>query len=77
MTNMSYCRFENTYRDLRDCAEDIDDEAMIKELSKTEFEFRGDLISLCRDIIAKVGDENEDDIRTLWEQAQEESDEEL
>ena len=27
MPNMSYCRFENTYNDLVDCLENINDEA--------------------------------------------------
>jgi hypothetical protein len=27
MSNMSYCRFENTYNDLIDCLENISDEA--------------------------------------------------
>jgi len=26
MANMSYCRFENTYNDLKDCLEHINDE---------------------------------------------------
>ena len=33
MTNMSYCRFENTYHDLKDCIENFTD---LSDLSKSE-----------------------------------------
>lgn len=45
MSNMSYVRFENTLRDLRDCAEHLDD-----ELSQREKEARERLIRLCQEI---------------------------
>lgn len=45
MANMSYCRFENTYRDLMDCYGHIED-----ELSETEERYRKRLILLCRHI---------------------------
>lgn len=37
MSNMSYCRFENTYRELCDCVEHIEDE----NLSESEKFYRG------------------------------------
>lgn len=46
MSNMSYCRFENTLRDLEDCSEHLDDE----NLSKYEQRARERLIELCREI---------------------------
>ncbi len=46
MANMSHCRFENTFKDLQDCHENIDND----ELSKTEQRYRKLLISLCADI---------------------------
>lgn len=46
MANMSYCRFQNTLRDLRDCYEHIDDD----NLSETESKARNKLIILCTDI---------------------------
>jgi len=49
-TNMSYCRFENTYRDLQDCYNAMDD-----DLSEEETEFRKRLIELCRDISDEYG----------------------
>lgn len=43
---MSYCRFENTYADLQECYESMDD-----DLSKTEHEYRQLMVKLCQDII--------------------------
>lgn len=47
MSNMSYCRFENTYNDLGDCANHIDD----MDLSKTEARYRKRLVEQCQQII--------------------------
>jgi hypothetical protein len=57
MSNMSYCRFENTLDDLRDCAEHMDD-----NLSEREQTCRDSLIVLCHRIAAESGqfDEEED-----------------
>jgi hypothetical protein len=46
MANMSYCRFENTYRDLQDCYYNIDG-----ELSAREHVYREQLIDLCKALI--------------------------
>ena len=46
MANMSYCRFQNTLRDLKDCYEHIDDD----DLSQDEIKARKKLIVLCTDI---------------------------
>ena len=51
MANMSYCRFENTLNDLRDCFESIDDE----DLSKREALCRSALIKLCAKILTSQG----------------------
>jgi len=60
-SNMSYCRFENTYRDLYDCYDHFDD-----DLSKNEFRYRNDMLELCQRIIDSYGeyefDESDDDI---------------
>ena len=50
MPNMSYCRFENTYRDLQDCQQHMDE-----ELSTTEKMYRNNLILLCQNI-GDIGD---------------------
>lgn len=46
MANMAYCRFENTYQDLVDCIEHLED----TELSDSEKTHRQKLIKLCKDI---------------------------
>ena len=58
MSNMSYCRFENTYRDLQDCKENMDD----TDLSDTEKKYRKWLIELCQDIASDYyGEQKEDE----------------
>jgi len=46
MANMSYCRFENTLRDLRDCYDNMDND----NLSKSEFYARKQMIEMCINI---------------------------
>ena len=46
MSNMSYCRFENTLRDLQDCLEHINDD----DMSADEIRARTTLIKTCEDI---------------------------
>jgi hypothetical protein len=46
MSNMSYCRFENTYKDLEDCLEHLED----GDLSKIEELYRDKLMFLCESI---------------------------
>ena len=45
MANMSYCRFENTYEDLRDCFDNIND-----DLDGSEFRYRNRIIELAKQI---------------------------
>ena len=59
MSNMSYCRFENTLRDLRDCFDAMNEED-IDELSQYEAEAKDTLIELCRTIIEYDDAWNED-----------------
>ena len=47
MANMSYCRFENTLSDLRDCKEALDNG---EELSSREAKKAKALLALCREI---------------------------
>lgn len=47
MANMSYCRFENTYRELCICADHTHDE----DLSDSESKYRWKLIELCGQIV--------------------------
>ena len=56
MTNMSYCRFQNTLEDLRDCAEYIlsgeDDDG--EELSREEERARQHMIKLIRKLAVEL-----------------------
>ncbi len=54
MANMSYCRFENTYRDLKDCSLNMDEPG-----SSSEKMFRERLIKLCVQIADDYRDEIE------------------
>lgn len=46
MPNMSYCRWENTYLDLRDCFD-----ALEENVSQTEEHYQKKLIELARKLI--------------------------
>lgn len=46
MANMSYCRFQNTVEDLRDCEEYLDS----NNLSESEDSARDRLIAICKRI---------------------------
>lgn len=48
--NMSYVRFENTLRDLRDCYDHMDDVE-----SESEQKARGRLVKLCQEIADDYG----------------------
>jgi len=53
---MSYCRFENTYRDLRDCFRDMS-ETDFYELSETEQEYRNKIVVMCKEIAEQFEEE--------------------
>jgi hypothetical protein len=55
MSNMSYCRFENTYYDLVDCYEHIHEGE--DEMSEYEKSAKAKLIKLCRKIAENFSDE--------------------
>jgi len=54
MSNMSYCRFENTANDLQDCVDDwyLDDDA-----SDSEKRSRDKIIKLAKEIVEMEGDD--------------------
>ena len=54
MSNMSYCKFRNTYNDLSDCAERWD-EIPDKEMDEDELKARKQLINACCDIALDFG----------------------
>jgi len=49
MSNMSYCRFQNTYKDLEDCYENWDNN--LDEDEVEEKEAKKKLLKLCKDIV--------------------------
>jgi hypothetical protein len=53
MSNMSYCRFENTLADLRDCYENWDS----KLENESEVKARARMLKLCKDIVDDYGDD--------------------
>lgn len=66
MGNMSYCRFENTFRDLMDCYRALQDRDF-DSLSENEQDYRNRLVELCKDIadefeVEEIVDEDEEDI---------------
>ena len=57
MGNMSYCRFENTYSDLVDCKDALDNDGGLNELEDSELDYAKELIELCQEITDRYGDE--------------------
>lgn len=54
MTNMSYCRFENTSNDLQDC---VDNWCLDNDASDYEKGAKRKIIRLAREIVEMEGDE--------------------
>ena len=52
MSNMSYCRFENTARDLRDCLDAIQDGEINDLGSQYEVDALEELLDLCKEVVA-------------------------
>ena len=50
MANMSYCRFENTARDLRDCVQAIENGEHTDDLSSYERDGLEELLDLCEEM---------------------------
>jgi len=58
MANMSYCRFENTYKDLVDCYNAMMDG--IEDLSSTEKKYFEKMVKLCKQIADDFNEDEED-----------------
>lgn len=54
MSNMSYCRFQNTANDLSDCYDSLFDE----DLSDDEKRARRRLIQTCREIVNEADNDD-------------------
>ena len=63
MSNMSYCRFENTLGDLKDCRDALEEEG-IDGLSESELKAYKKLVEVCREIVEFEDEQDslEDDI---------------
>ena len=59
MSNMGYCRFENTLRDLQDCRDALQEP--FEDLSNDEANAALELISLCKEIADNHYEELEDE----------------
>jgi len=65
MANMSYCRFENTTRDLNDCVDALQNDS-VNTLSDTEFDSLVRMVKLAEELLEyKEEIEAEDDDRAL------------
>jgi hypothetical protein len=64
MGNMSYCRFENTARDLRDCLDAIQNNDL-KEMSGYEMNGFLALVEVCKTIASIYEDFDADDLKTM------------
>lgn len=58
MVNMSYCRFENTYKGLEECMDYINNNSF----SASESKYRQKLIKLCIEIAEDFKEESEEEI---------------
>lgn len=57
MGNMSYCRFQNTLKDLRDCVEALDEICdNLEELSEDESMAAAELIAVCQKLGLRFDD---------------------
>jgi len=59
--NMSYCRFQNTLSDLKDCFDNLPN----GDLSRDEANAFVDLVLLAKEIAAQYEDYNEDELKDL------------
>jgi hypothetical protein len=55
--NMSYCRFENTLRDMQDCYWALNE---FDDLSASEREARSRMLKLCQEMLNEAMDEPEE-----------------
>lgn len=58
MANMSYCRFENTLKDLEDCVETLNNDLSyeIKQMSDSEKEALRSMLDLAEQLVEKKDD---------------------
>lgn len=59
MANMSYCRFQNTYQDFKDCIESF---TSLHDLSKNEQDYALKLRKLCQEYLEIVESKKEENV---------------
>ena len=61
MSNMSYCRFQNTFWDFKKCVESLRYEVGINDLTKTEKDYALRMRELCKQYLelTEIKEENE------------------
>ena len=62
MSNMSYCRFQNTLQDLRDCYEEMRGGNIENNLCKRESRSFAEIVELCRGITEMYEDSEYDEL---------------
>ena len=65
MSNMSYCRFQNTFADLRECEEHFDE-----ALDEDEAHARERILAICK----RLAEYNKEDLRVSSEDEEDEED---
>lgn len=71
MGNMSYCRFENTNRDVQDCMSAINDNEL-SDMNEREQRAFVSFIMNCKEIAEDFEDYNENELREFIEGQQDE-----
>jgi len=77
MSNMSYCRFQNTAADLADCShalqEMIERRGTKSKLGREELRAARNLVLLCYDIVVMVTEHADEPIEDLTEESLEDA----
>ena len=74
MSNMSYCRFENTVSDLEECKEVLEEQGLTgtnnygEMLSTTEYQAAKQMIEAAREIAEQFQDVDLDEMDTEYEE---------
>lgn len=69
MSNMSYCRFENTANDLDDCADALEEllNTGVGRLSRSELAAAKRLVAMCANVVQLVVDYGDVDLEEVME----------
>lgn len=62
MANMSYCRFENTYKDLQDCLEALENEGGVTGVEEGANQYEKPYIRRLVELCIEIADNYEDEL---------------